>query len=65
MAASTDANVALSEGIPAIALGAGGRSGGTHTAAEWYDNDGGVLGIERAMLALLGIAGIGPDDQVD
>ena len=55
---STDANVPISLGIPAVAIGAGGIGGGVHTTSEWYDNDGGVLGIERAMLALLGIAGL-------
>jgi tripeptide aminopeptidase len=57
VAASTDANVALSLGMPAIALGAGGRSGGTHTASEWYDNEGGVEGLQRVLLTLTRIAG--------
>ena len=44
-------------GIPAIALGAGGRSGATHTTAEWYDNDGGPEGIQRLLLMLVALAG--------
>ena len=34
---STDANIPLSVGIPAISMGAGGSSGGAHTLEEWYD----------------------------
>jgi tripeptide aminopeptidase len=55
---STDANVAMAAGIPAIALGAGGDAGGTHTVGEWYVNDGGPAGLERALLVLLGAAGL-------
>ncbi|MEP6990038.1 MAG: M20/M25/M40 family metallo-hydrolase, partial [bacterium] len=40
--ASTDANVPISLGIPAVAIGAGGRGGGVHTAAEWFDNTNGA-----------------------
>ena len=47
--ASTDANVPISLGIPAIAIGAGGRGGDVHTAAEWFDNTHGALGIGRAL----------------
>jgi acetylornithine deacetylase/succinyl-diaminopimelate desuccinylase-like protein len=48
-AASTDANVPIAMGIPAIAIGAGGRGGDAHTPGEWYDNVDGPLGIARAM----------------
>jgi acetylornithine deacetylase/succinyl-diaminopimelate desuccinylase-like protein len=51
-AASTDANVPIAAGIPAIAIGAGGRGGEAHTAGEWYDNVDGPLGIARAMTIL-------------
>ena len=33
---STDANLPLSMGIPAIAIGAGGLGGGAHTSGEWF-----------------------------
>lgn len=59
---STDANVPISLGIPAATIGAGGVGGGVHTPGEWYDNETGVLGIQRAMLALLGIAGLAQPD---
>jgi tripeptide aminopeptidase len=57
---STDANVPLSVGIPAISLGAGGRSGGAHTLEEWYDPSGRELGLQRVALTLLGVAGLEP-----
>jgi acetylornithine deacetylase/succinyl-diaminopimelate desuccinylase-like protein len=47
--ASTDANVPISMGIPAVAIGAGGRGGDAHTTAEWYDNTAGPLGVARAL----------------
>jgi hypothetical protein len=55
-AASTDANVPLALGIPAIAVGAGGRSGSTHTTSEWYDNEGGPEGIQRLLLMVIALA---------
>jgi tripeptide aminopeptidase len=55
---STDANVAMAMAIPAIAIGAGGHAGGTHTLQEWYENDGGAAGVERALLIVLGAAGL-------
>lgn len=54
---STDANVPMALGIPSIAIGAGGDSGGIHTLDEWYANDGGALGVERALLVVLAAAG--------
>ncbi len=57
---STDANIPLSVGIPAISLGAGGRSGGAHTLEEWYDPTGRELGLQRVALTVLGVAGLEP-----
>src|SRR3989475_119821 len=48
--ASTDANVPIALGIPAIALGAGGKAGDAHLATEWFENVEGALGIIRALL---------------
>ncbi|MEP6730797.1 MAG: M20/M25/M40 family metallo-hydrolase [bacterium] len=56
--ASTDANVPISLGVPAIAIGAGGRGGGVHTSAEWYDNTDGTLGVARALTVLVAAAGL-------
>lgn len=51
--ASTDANVPISLGIPAIAIGAGGRGGDAHTIGEWYENAEGALGIVRALAVIV------------
>src|SRR5437870_862418 len=56
--ASTDANVPIALGIPAIALGAGGKAGDAHLATEWYDNVGGALGVVRALLVTTAMAGV-------
>jgi hypothetical protein len=55
---STDANIPLSLGIDAIAIGAGGSGGGAHSLQEWYDSAGRELGLKRAILTVLGISGI-------
>jgi acetylornithine deacetylase/succinyl-diaminopimelate desuccinylase-like protein len=55
--ASTDANVPISLGIPAIAIGAGGRGGDAHTVGEWYENTEGALGIVRALGVVVSAAG--------
>lgn len=51
--ASTDANIPLSLGIPALSLGAGGSGGGVHTAREWYDAKDRELGLRRILLLTL------------
>ncbi|MBV8831190.1 MAG: M20/M25/M40 family metallo-hydrolase [Acidobacteriaceae bacterium] len=48
--ASTDANVPLSLGLPAVSIGAGGQGGGAHTRDEWYQPDGRELGLRRILL---------------
>ncbi|HKS68016.1 MAG TPA: M20/M25/M40 family metallo-hydrolase [Candidatus Acidoferrales bacterium] len=55
---STDANIPLSLGIPAISLGGGGTGGGAHTASEWYDPTGRALGLKRLYLVAIALAGI-------
>ncbi len=57
--ASTDANVPIALGIPAIALGAGGKAGDAHLATEWYENVEGALGIVRALLVTAAMAEVG------
>ena len=49
---STDANIPLSLGIPAVSIGTGGQGGGAHTASEWYQPEGRELGLRRILLAL-------------
>ena len=59
-AASTDANVPLGLGVPAVAIGAGGRGGLAHTPGEWYENVDGALGIARALTIVCAAAGLVP-----
>jgi len=55
---STDSNLPISLGIPAITLGAGGSSGASHSLDEWYDPRERDLGLKRGLLVILGIVGI-------
>src|SRR5215218_10575020 len=55
---STDSNIAISRGLPAVTIGAGGASGNTHTLDEWYDPSGRDLGLKRALLLVLGTVGL-------
>jgi len=50
--ASTDANIPLSMGLPAVSIGAGGRGGGAHTTGEWFHPEGREAGLKRILLAL-------------
>ena len=54
--ASTDANVPLSLGLPAISIGAGGQGGGAHTPQEWYQPEGREIGLRRILLVLAALA---------
>jgi tripeptide aminopeptidase len=56
--ASTDANIPLSLGREAIAIGGGGVGGGAHTLQEWFDCSGRDLGLKRILLTLLALAGV-------
>lgn len=49
---STDANIPLSLGLPALSIGAGGQGGGAHTPSEWYHPDGREVGLQRIVLIL-------------
>ena len=54
--ASTDANVPLSMGLPAVSIGAGGQGGGAHTNQEWYQPETRELGLRRILLALAALS---------
>jgi acetylornithine deacetylase/succinyl-diaminopimelate desuccinylase-like protein len=60
--ASTDANIPISLGIPAIAVGGGGRAGEPHRLTEWYENAEGWLGIYRVALILAAVAELDGED---
>ena len=57
--ASTDANIPLSLGLEAIAIGGGGSGGGAHTLQEWFDSNGRELALKRILLTMLALAGVG------
>lgn len=56
---STDANIPLSLGLPAVSIGAGGQGGGAHTTAEWFQPEGRERGLTRVLLALCVLLGSG------
>jgi acetylornithine deacetylase/succinyl-diaminopimelate desuccinylase-like protein len=55
---STDSNLPISLGIPAVTLGAGGTSGYSHTLAEWFDPRDRERGLKRGLLLILSLTGI-------
>lgn len=57
-ALSTDANLPISIGVPALTLGAGGDGGGYHSLDEWFDPTNAHLGPQRVFLTILGLSGI-------
>lgn len=57
-ASSTDANFPMSLGIPAITIDGGGRSSGSHSLDEWYeDGPDGYKGPQWAALLVAALAG--------
>jgi len=57
---STDANLPLSLGIPALAIGTGGIGGSIHTLDEWYDPAGRETALRRILLLLLTCTQLAP-----
>src|SRR5690606_12765002 len=57
-AGSTDANVPMSLSIPAIILGSGGKSGGSHSLKEWYDPTDAWKGSQVAFTTVLSLVGV-------
>jgi len=60
-ASSTDSNIPISLGVPAITIDGGGRGGGSHSLQEWYDDgERGWLGPQWALLIVATLAGVRP-----
>jgi len=57
-ASSTDSNLPISLGIPAVTLGRGGKGGANHSLGEWWDPTDAYLGPQRHFLTLLTLVGI-------
>jgi len=58
---STDANIPLSLGVPALSMGAGGDGGGAHTVSEWYSARDREAGLRRVLLLTLAMLGWAAD----
>ncbi len=56
--ASTNANIPISMGIPAVGIGKGGSGGGGHSLDEWWVNEDGHIGIQKALLITITEAGL-------
>jgi tripeptide aminopeptidase len=59
-ASSTDANIPMSMGIPAIRIGSGGTGAREHSLDEWIDvePDASLRGLEAGLATLLAVAGV-------
>lgn len=55
---STDSNLPISMGIPAVTMSRGGISGNSHAPEEWWQNADGHIGIQIGLLTLLAEAGL-------
>lgn len=55
---STDSNIPLALGVPAVTIGGGGVGGGAHSPDEWWVNRDGHLAIQAALLLLVSEAGL-------
>jgi acetylornithine deacetylase/succinyl-diaminopimelate desuccinylase-like protein len=50
---STDSNIPISLGIPAITMGGGGRSGNAHSLEEWFEPADAWKGPQAVLLTIL------------
>jgi tripeptide aminopeptidase len=55
---STDSNLPISLGIPAITMGGGGKEDNNHSPSEWFDPTNAYMGPQRIFLTILGLTGI-------
>lgn len=55
---STDANLPISKGVPAVTMSRGGISGNSHSPDEWWQNVDGHVGIQIGLVTLLAEAGL-------
>jgi tripeptide aminopeptidase len=60
---STNSNIPISLGIPAVTIGRGGIGGESHAPGEWWMNRNGHLAIQRALLLLLAEAGLATSER--
>ncbi|WNV10891.1 M20/M25/M40 family metallo-hydrolase [Tardiphaga sp. 709] len=55
---STDSNLAMSLGIPAVTIGGGGQGGNWHSRNEWYKPVDAYIGPQNALLTMLVLTGV-------
>ncbi|MEP3211290.1 MAG: M20/M25/M40 family metallo-hydrolase [Maribacter sp.] len=55
---STNGNIPIAMGIPAVTLGRGGKGGGAHSLGEWWMNADGAKAIKLALLITMADAGL-------
>ncbi len=55
---STDSNIAMSLGIPAVTIGGGGEGGNWHSRNEWYKSVNAWYGPQNALLTVLILSGL-------
>ena len=55
---STNSNLPIALGIPAVTLNRGGAGGNGHAPGEWWINEDGHLAIQRALLVVVAEAGL-------
>jgi acetylornithine deacetylase/succinyl-diaminopimelate desuccinylase-like protein len=53
---STDSNVPMNLGIPAVTIGGGGRGTDAHALTESFDTTNSYLGTQRALLLVVALA---------
>ncbi len=57
-ASSTDSNLPISLGVPAITLSSSGQAGGSHSLGEWYAPVNNTLGVQNILLLSLALSGV-------
>ncbi len=57
-ASSTDSNLPISLGVPAITISSSGQAGGSHSLGEWYAPINNTLGAQNILLLSLVLAGV-------
>lgn len=62
---STDSNVPIAQGIPAITIGGGGIGGNAHSPDEWYIHRNAPRGIQRVLLIVVAEAGLAGETASD
>jgi acetylornithine deacetylase/succinyl-diaminopimelate desuccinylase-like protein len=55
---STNSNIPIAKGIPAVTIGRGGKGGKAHSLDEWWSNEEGHKAIQLALLILLSETGM-------